>query len=60
MSEKNSSSMKKEKAYRTEKLLGSSHLAGYQPDFARAVLKEPEYTIKGAKQALDKALKGGN
>ena len=27
-------------------------------DFARAVLKEPSYTIAGAKAALDKAWKG--
>ena len=38
-----------EKKYKTEKLLKSSHLANYQPDFARAVLTEPEYTVKGAR-----------
>lgn len=50
---------KKEKKYPTEKLLKSKALAGYQQDFARVILTEPEYTIEGAKAALDKILKGG-
>lgn len=45
------------KKYPTGKLLGSRHLAGYQRDFARVILTEPEYTIAGAKASLDKALK---
>lgn len=45
--------------YPTERLLRSSHLAGYQKDFARVVLTEPFYTISEAKAALDMALKGG-
>lgn len=49
----------KEKSYPTDKLLRSKHLAGYQRDFARVVLKEPAYTLSGAKEALDRALKGG-
>lgn len=64
MSKKNSAALpskqeaKPEKMYPTEKLLMSRQLSGYQQDFARAVLKEPEYTISGAKEALDKAWKG--
>ena len=49
-----------EKKYSTEKLLKSRHLAAYQPDFARAILVEPAYSIPGAKKLLDKYLKGGN
>ncbi len=48
-----------DKKYSTEKLLKSKHLAGYQRDFARAILKEKSYTIDGAKKALEKALKKG-
>jgi len=47
-----------EKEYPTEKLLKSSHLAGYQRDFAKVILTEPKYTISEAKAVLDKALKG--
>lgn len=56
-----SASTKAEKAkkYPTEKLLKSKALSGYQPDFARVILTEPEYTIEGAKAALDNVLKGG-
>ncbi len=49
---------KQEKSYPTDKLLRSRHLAGYQRDFARVVLKEPAYTLSGAKEALERALKG--
>ena len=45
--------------YSTSKLLKSKHLAGYQRDFARVILTEPEYTISGAIDALERALKGG-
>lgn len=48
-----------EKKYSTEKLLKSHRFAGYQPDFARVILKEPEYTISEAVDALETALKGG-
>ena len=43
--------------YPVSSLVKSKALAGYQKDFVRAVLTEPEYTIEGAKAALDKALK---
>ncbi|MCI9535513.1 MAG: hypothetical protein HFG53_12055 [Lachnospiraceae bacterium] len=52
------SQLTKEKMYPTEKLLKSKHLAGYQKDFAKAILNEPAYSIKDAKLALDTALKG--
>lgn len=52
------SQLTKEKMYPTEKLLKSKHLAGYQKDFAKAILNEPAYFIKDAKLALDTALKG--
>lgn len=51
--------LKKLKKYPTDKLLHSKVLSGYQPDFARVILQEPEYTIEDAKAALDKVLKGG-
>lgn len=42
--------------YNTERLLRSKVLAGYQQDFARAVLKAPEYTISEAKAVIEAAL----
>lgn len=45
--------MSKETKYPTENLLQSKLLAGYQPDFARAVLTEPEYTKAEALKRLD-------
>lgn len=45
--------------YPTEQLLNSRALSGYQRDFARALLKKPEYTLQEAKDVLDQFLKGG-
>ncbi|WP_312281371.1 hypothetical protein [Oscillibacter sp.] len=45
--------MKSEMKYPTETLLQSKALSGYQQDFARVVLKEPEYTMKEARAALN-------
>ncbi len=45
--------MKSEMKYPTESLLQSKALSGYQQDFARVVLKEPEYTMKEAKTVLN-------
>ena len=45
--------------YKTERLLKSKALAGYQQDFARVILTKPFYTIKEAKAALDAVLKKG-
>lgn len=45
------------KRYPTEKLLKSKALSGYQPDFARVILKEPEYSVEEAKADLEQALK---
>ena len=50
----------KEKRYPTERLLRSKLLSGYQQDFARVLLTEPEYTINEAKAILDKILKGAD
>lgn len=47
------------KKYPTEQLLKSRALAGYQRDFAKVILKEPEYTVAEAQAALDAVLKGG-
>ena len=47
------------KKYPTQKLLKSRHLAEYQPDFAKAILQEPEYSVSEAKKVLNKPLKGG-
>lgn len=43
--------------YPTERLLRSKHFAGYQQDFARVILTEPEYSIEEAKKLLDEKLK---
>lgn len=43
--------------YPTERLLKSRHLAGYQQDFARVILTEPEYSIEEAKAVLERVLK---
>ena len=51
------SEKKSGKKYPTEKLLKSSQLKGYQPDFARVVLTEPMYGIEEAKALLDQTLK---
>ena len=45
--------------YPTEQLLKSKALSGFQPDFARAVLTGPEYTVEEALDALNKFFKGG-
>ena len=50
---------KTEKTYPTEALLTSKALAGYQTDFARALLTKTAYTVREAKDVLDKYLKGG-
>lgn len=47
-----------EKTYPTESLLKSKALAGYQRDFARAVLTKPAYTLREAKAVLDKFFGG--
>lgn len=47
-----------EKTYPTAELLSSRALAGYQQDFARALLTKPAYTIREAKAVLDKFLGG--
>ena len=49
----------KEIRYSTERLLQSKVLSGYQPDFARAILKKDSYTITEARAALDAVLKKG-
>ena len=53
------SKSKMETVYRTEKLLKSKALAGYEKDFARVILTKPEYTVEDAKAALDAVLKKG-
>lgn len=42
-----------------ELLLKSKALSGFQQDFARAVLTEPEYTVEEALTALNHFFKGG-
>ena len=51
-------SQQKQKKYPTAKLLKSKALSGYQQDFARVILTEPDYTIEEAKAELDRVLKG--
>ena len=45
---------KKVAKYKTESLLASKALAGYQPDFVKVLLTEPEYTLEEARGILDK------
>lgn len=48
--------------YPTEELLASKkirEMAGYQPDFARVLLPNPEYTLQDAMDTLGKFFKGG-
>ncbi len=42
-----------ETKYRTEVLLNSKALSGYQTDFARALLTQNEYSIEEARAVLD-------
>lgn len=46
--------MNRETKYPTEALLKSGAFSIYQPDFAGAVLTEPEYTVRAAKERLDR------
>lgn len=39
--------------YKTESLLKSKGFASYQPDFARVLLSDPEYTVEEAKKILN-------
>lgn len=39
--------------YKTDVLLNSKAFSGYQKDFARALLTEPEYTLEEAREVLD-------
>lgn len=43
--------------YPTEALLKSKALSKYQPDYARAILTKPEYTLDEAISAIERALK---
>ena len=47
------------RTYRTERLLKSRALSGYQPDFVKAILTKTEYTIEEVMAALNAALKKG-
>lgn len=53
------SQQEKEMVYPTDKLLKSRYLAGYQQDFARAILTEKEYSLKEAVKMIEERLKGG-
>ena len=46
--------MPKTVKYKTEELLKSKAFSGYQRDFARALLTEPEYTVKEAREIMDR------
>lgn len=48
-----------DRKYPTNKLLKSKQLSGYQPDFAKAILTDSEYSIKEARRELNRRLKGG-
>lgn len=62
VSKKNSNPVamsQRERKYSTGQLLKSRALSGYQPDFVKVILTEPEYTIEEARAVLESALKGG-
>lgn len=40
--------------FKTEALLNSKVLSNYQPDFAKTLLTEPEYTLLEAKAILNR------
>lgn len=48
---------KNELVYPASVLLKSKALADYQKDFAKVILGDGEYTVEGAKAALDAELK---
>lgn len=63
MSESKKSESKKSstgKKFPAARLLSSRALSGYQPDFAKVILGNKEYTVQEAKETLDAVLKGGN
>lgn len=43
--------------YATAKILKSKAFAGYQQDFLKVILREPEYTLDEAKELVEKTLK---
>lgn len=45
--------------YSRENIIKAKALRNYQPDFVRAVLTEPEYSISEAVEALNAALRKG-
>lgn len=49
-----------ETRYSAAELLASKALAGYQRDFAKVLLTEPEYTLQDAKAVLEKFFSGGD
>ncbi len=57
--QKQASNEQTAKSYATEKLLKSKEFAGYQQDFARAILTKSEYTVEEAKKVIDAVLKPG-
>ncbi len=42
----------RKKKYKREALLKSKHFKGYQMDFLKALLTEPEYTLEEAKEIV--------
>lgn len=45
--------------YPTAALLNSKALSGYQRDFAKVLLTKPDYTLREAKDILERFFKGG-
>lgn len=45
---------KSQKKYKREAILKSKRFKGYQKDFLKALLTEPEYTIEEAKEIVEK------
>lgn len=55
--EKTTSEKNEAVKYKTKALLNSKALGGYQPDFAKALLTEPEYTLSEAQAVLNRFFK---
>lgn len=49
-----------EKTYPTESILQSKEFSGFQREFARALLPESAYTLREAREILNKFFKGGD
>lgn len=52
--------VQEEPRYPAASLLSSQALSGYQPDFAKVLLTERDYTLQEAKAVLERYFNGGD